>query len=266
MGMPMPIICRHFLRIYLLNQMKKLTCLTILTLVLMLTLNVGCKQSEPPQNSKESQKKKIDPPIDQIAYLNMSSMNQYLNGLLCNLEDLNPINSQFAIYNHLYDSTSVFSFSSLEEMEDWLEGKSFEAQVLRANHLCDSMSLVVNENDTLPHDWDLHFFREKPKASNTKLFKATTGGFKFWDGAPATAPPTTFPPPGTGAHSYFYGIVANFGSWNNRATTFHIYGTKYQTFCSQKKFMGRRFFNIVLGAYGHSLLGTTWDNNIMSAF
>lgn len=220
---------------------------------------VACKKN----NETLTPKKKI-PPIDNIAYLHMADMNQYLDGEQVDLAELDTSNSQFAIYNHEYDSTSIYTFSSLAAMENWLSGLPFEDQILRQNHLCDSMSEIVDENDTNSYDWNL--FVTKPKLGNTKLFKHALGGFKFWDGPPASGPPTQIPPPGTGAHRYFWGKNINFDDWNNRATTFHIYGIGSQIFCSKKKFMGRRFFNIVFGVYGHSLLGTTWDNNIMSTF
>lgn len=150
-------------------------------------------------------------------------------------------------------------------MTNWISGLPFEDIIIRANFLCDSMSLVVDENDTNSYDWNLFKLKNDRNSQNRKLYKAS-GGFKFWDGTPVSAPPTTIPPPGTGPSQYFYGLIPNFGSWNNRATTIHIYGTNYQVFCSKKAFRGNRFFNCVFGIYGHNLSGTPWDNNIMSAF
>jgi hypothetical protein len=238
--------------------------LTTLATGMLLTLSVfyyaSCKKS----NESITPKKNV-PSIDQTESMVIAEMNQYLDGELVDIGELDTSNSQFAIYHYYYDSTSIFTFSSLSAMENWLTGVPFEDTILRLNHLCDSMSGIVNELDTTDQLWDVAS-RFKPEQGNPKLFKTALGGFKFWDGAPDPNAPPQIPQPGTGASKYFWGKKINFGSWNNRATEIHQYGVGYQVYCTQTKFRGSKFFVLVAGAWGANLTGSRWDNNIMSAW
>jgi hypothetical protein len=244
--------------------MKKSILNISFILVVLTTVFYSCQKKEsilPHQSSKNVNQTNQDPPEDPEIYFD--SLDQYLDGELSNLSIVNSSDVEHSIYHEEYDQNGVYHFTSDNELQQWLNGKSFENEVLRRNYVMDSLDLVMNPADTSEYS---PFERNVPNSNgffakinllNTK--RLSLGGATIHENCIMCGQ-------SLGQTRTIVGWTSNVGSIRNKATQLNHGGAGWNTWCMNFNFKKPRFSQYFVGARNVNLVNTSYDNNIESVY
>lgn len=246
---------------------------TIALLGIALLLAASCQKETKNEKQTSSTKQTIltnDPPppgTNPDFTVHFSELTHYVDGVLSTIASVNS-NSLIvrSIYNRSYDANSVYHFTSTTNMNLWLVGKTFQADVSKKEHLMDSLEDTGSDGDTTTNDGielaKRYNLNQLDPISNTK--RVGSGGTTGWE----HCHDVSVCGPSPGGNKYFapFSWSRDIGWLKNQITETENYVSGWTVWCTQTKFKGRRFYTFCITYGRYIYAGTGWNDEFESVF